>query len=198
MVVPVRVRVMGVGRSNATLVAHTLDATESGVKLGGLRGDLNVGDVIEIQHRRERAMYKDKGATEEDHNHQSAVIVVCKTNWDIETRIRVEGRRLCRSGQWTYTMKRPEGDFHTRSRRTSMWTRYPSGWKRHVSQNTYINPQANQCALDAASHKSTSSQTHLSESQWAGSGLVLQRVLYHELIRMDRKSSEKHQLTGMT
>jgi len=49
---------MGVGRPNATLVAHTLDATESGVKLGGLRGDLNVGDVIEIQHRRERAMYK--------------------------------------------------------------------------------------------------------------------------------------------
>jgi hypothetical protein len=58
MVVPVRVRVMGVGRPNATLVAHTLDATESGVKLGGLRGDVNVGDVIEIQHRRERAMFR--------------------------------------------------------------------------------------------------------------------------------------------
>ena len=32
-------------------MAHTLDATESGVKLSGITGDLNVGDVLEINYR---------------------------------------------------------------------------------------------------------------------------------------------------
>ena len=59
MVVPVRVRLAGNNtRQGAPQLAHTLDANESGVKLAGFRGDLNVGDVIEIQHRHERAMFR--------------------------------------------------------------------------------------------------------------------------------------------
>jgi hypothetical protein len=49
---------MGTDHQNATQVAHTLDATESGVRLAGFRGDLNIGDIIEIQHRREHAMFR--------------------------------------------------------------------------------------------------------------------------------------------
>jgi hypothetical protein len=58
MVVPVRVRPVGANSTDAAQVAHTLDANESGVRLGGFRGDLNTGDVIEIQHRHERAMFR--------------------------------------------------------------------------------------------------------------------------------------------
>jgi hypothetical protein len=58
MVVPVRVRLAGAGSSQPTQVAHTLDANESGVRLAGFRGDLNVGDVIEIRYRRRKAMFR--------------------------------------------------------------------------------------------------------------------------------------------
>src|SRR2546427_762237 len=58
MVVPVRLRLMGAGLSQTSQLAHTLDANENGVKLAGFQGDLNVGDVIEIQHRHERAMFR--------------------------------------------------------------------------------------------------------------------------------------------
>jgi hypothetical protein len=56
MVVPIRVRLAGTDQ--APEVAHTLDATESGVRFAGFRGQLNVGDVIQIQHRHERALFR--------------------------------------------------------------------------------------------------------------------------------------------
>jgi hypothetical protein len=56
MVVPVRVRLAGA--KEQAQIAHTLDATEGGVRLAGFRGDLNVGDVIEIQYRHERALFR--------------------------------------------------------------------------------------------------------------------------------------------
>lgn len=37
-----------------------------------------------------------------------------------------------------------------RSRWTSVWTKYPNGWKRHAFQNTYINAEADRCAVAAA------------------------------------------------
>jgi len=58
MVVPVRVRLAGANPNRPGELAHTLDAHEGGVKLAGFWGDLNVGDVIEIQHRHERAMFR--------------------------------------------------------------------------------------------------------------------------------------------
>ena len=39
-------------------VARTLDATESGVKLSGITGDLNVGDVLEINSRDQRGWFR--------------------------------------------------------------------------------------------------------------------------------------------
>ena len=59
MVVPVRVRLAGTSdEDQASQLAHTLDASDSGVKLAGFRGEVNVGDVIEIQHRHERALFR--------------------------------------------------------------------------------------------------------------------------------------------
>jgi hypothetical protein len=57
MVVPVRVRLAGADQG-ASQLAHTLDASEQGVRLAGFRGDLNVGDVIDIQYRFERALFR--------------------------------------------------------------------------------------------------------------------------------------------
>ncbi len=57
MVVPVRVRLAGAKDSQFQL-AHTLDATENGVRLAGFEADANVGDAIELQYRRERAMFR--------------------------------------------------------------------------------------------------------------------------------------------
>lgn len=57
MVAPVRVRLAG-SRNLQFEFAHTLDATASGVRLAGYRGELNVGDIIEIQYVRQRALFK--------------------------------------------------------------------------------------------------------------------------------------------
>jgi len=56
MVVPIGVRL--VGSDQESELAHTLDATERGVRFGGFRGDLNEGDIIEIQHRFERSLFR--------------------------------------------------------------------------------------------------------------------------------------------
>ncbi len=58
MVVPVRVRLVGINPAQVSQPAHTLDATENGVKLAGFRGEVGVGDVIEIQHRSDRALFR--------------------------------------------------------------------------------------------------------------------------------------------
>jgi hypothetical protein len=57
MVVPVRVRFAG-GAARDLRVAHTLDATESGVRLGGLVGEVKVDDLLEIHHRHKRAWFR--------------------------------------------------------------------------------------------------------------------------------------------
>ena len=58
MVLPIRVRLTGAKYSHPPQMAHTLDATENGVRLAGFRGELNVGDAIEIQHQHKRAMFR--------------------------------------------------------------------------------------------------------------------------------------------
>jgi hypothetical protein len=57
MLVPVRVRLAGSPITDLR-VAHTLDATEQGVKLSGITGDLNVGDVLEINYRNKRGWFR--------------------------------------------------------------------------------------------------------------------------------------------
>lgn len=49
------------------------------------------------------------------------------------------------TGAWTYTRKTPRDDVVAHSRWTSVWTKTAAGWKRHVFQNTYIDPDADQC-----------------------------------------------------
>jgi len=58
--------------------------------------------------------------------------------------VRLYGDAAVVTGGWIYTAQKPEGGLVRRSRWTSMWTRYPAGWKRHAFQNTWVNPDANQ------------------------------------------------------
>ena len=53
-------------------------------------------------------------------------------------------------GRWAYTLRSDGKEVISYSQWTSVWTRYPEGWKRHVLQNTYINSNADRCAIEAA------------------------------------------------
>jgi hypothetical protein len=57
MVVPVTVRVVGPS-ADQIFLAHTLDATKDGVRLGGFHADLVAGEIIEVRHRHERAVFR--------------------------------------------------------------------------------------------------------------------------------------------
>ena len=54
-VVPVRLWISG---SEDIHLAHTLDISNHGVKLGGYRGEMKVGDEIVIQYRRKQAQFR--------------------------------------------------------------------------------------------------------------------------------------------
>ena len=54
-VVPVRLWIAG---TKDIHVAHTLDVSRQGVRLGGCRGDLKVGDRIEIQYHQNQAQFR--------------------------------------------------------------------------------------------------------------------------------------------
>ncbi|MEP6885889.1 MAG: nuclear transport factor 2 family protein [Gammaproteobacteria bacterium] len=53
------------------------------------------------------------------------------------------------TGAWTYTRKTTATDAVTHTRWTSVWTKSDTGWKRHLFQSTYINPNADACATQA-------------------------------------------------
>ena len=54
-VVPVRVRI---DSDQSNHPAHTLDFSDHGVKLGGIRSELKVGDGIEVSCRHKRARFR--------------------------------------------------------------------------------------------------------------------------------------------
>ena len=54
-VVPVRLRVEG---SEDSHLAHTLDISKHGVRLGGYRGEMKVGDKIVIQYHHMQAQFR--------------------------------------------------------------------------------------------------------------------------------------------
>lgn len=56
MVVPIRVRLAGSDQPSQP--AHTIDAIESGVRFAGFRGGLNREDIIEIQYRHQRGLFR--------------------------------------------------------------------------------------------------------------------------------------------
>ena len=54
-VMPVRVRIAG---SKDSCLAHTLNVTNHGVRLGGDRGEIKVGDEFVIQYRHAHAQFR--------------------------------------------------------------------------------------------------------------------------------------------
>lgn len=52
---PVRLCIAG---SKASHLAHTLDVSNHGVKLGGCRGEMKVGDKIDIQYHHKHAQFR--------------------------------------------------------------------------------------------------------------------------------------------
>jgi ketosteroid isomerase-like protein len=64
--------------------------------------------------------------------------------------VRLYGDAAVVTGGWTYTEQKPDGKLVRRSRWTSMWTRYPAGWKRHAFQNTWVNADANRPAPNSS------------------------------------------------
>jgi ketosteroid isomerase-like protein len=59
--------------------------------------------------------------------------------------VRIYGEAAVVTGRWIYIAHKAVGDVVTHSRWTSVWTKYPDGWKRHVFQNTYENVEADRC-----------------------------------------------------
>jgi hypothetical protein len=53
-VTPVRFCISG---SKEIHLAHTLDVSDHGVMLGGFRGELKIGDKIEVQYHHKRAQF---------------------------------------------------------------------------------------------------------------------------------------------
>lgn len=62
-----------------------------------------------------------------------------------EIAVRFYGDVAVVTGRWTYTLKENGNSAVSNSRWSSVWTRYPDGWKRHVFQNTYVNANADRC-----------------------------------------------------
>ena len=53
-------------------------------------------------------------------------------------------------GHWTYSFEKDGSHVVTHSQWTSVWSKYPEGWKRHTFQNTYVNPNADLCAIGSS------------------------------------------------
>ena len=64
-----------------------------------------------------------------------------------DVHVRFYGQVAVVTGHWTYTRK--EDGKVSYSRWTSVWTRFPEGWKRRAFQNTYVNANADLCAREA-------------------------------------------------
>jgi len=56
MLVPVRIRLMGSNEQSQP--AYTLDATENGVRVAGFYGDIKIEDIVEIQHRHNKGLFR--------------------------------------------------------------------------------------------------------------------------------------------
>jgi ketosteroid isomerase-like protein len=76
-------------------------------------------------------------------NRQSTLSIKCE-----DVAVRFYGPVAVATGAWTYTNHRATDNVVTQSRWTSVWTKENGDWKRHVFQNTYVNPDADQCAME--------------------------------------------------
>jgi hypothetical protein len=84
-VVPVRLWIAG---SEESHLAHTLDVSDHGVRLGGLRGELKVGDKIEIHQRQNRAHFRVVWITAREGSAEKQIGAEClepgKQVWGVE------------------------------------------------------------------------------------------------------------------
>ncbi len=58
MVVPVKVLAQDESGATTTYLAHTLDATEKGVRLGGFHGRLDLGQTVTVQYQHRRCSFR--------------------------------------------------------------------------------------------------------------------------------------------
>jgi len=75
-------------------------------------------------------------------NRESVLTISCD-----DIAVRRYGKTAVVTGAWIYRSHRGEGEFVTRTRWTSVWTREGGIWKRHLFQNTYVNSKADRCAM---------------------------------------------------
>jgi hypothetical protein len=73
-VVPVRLWIAG---SKESHLAHTLDVSNHGVKLGGCRGEIKVGDKIEIQYHHKQATFRVAWITAGKDSSEKQIGAVC-------------------------------------------------------------------------------------------------------------------------
>ena len=86
MVLPVRVRLPGASARDFK-VAYTLDATDRGVRLAGLEGEVKVDDVIEIHNRTKRALFRIVWIKHSDKASERQIGAVCveeKNIWSVD------------------------------------------------------------------------------------------------------------------
>ena len=57
-VLPIRVWTTNPSGGTQSHLAHTLDITDHGVRLGGFRGAVTAGEAIEIQHHHKKAKFR--------------------------------------------------------------------------------------------------------------------------------------------
>jgi Domain of unknown function (DUF4440) len=128
-----------------TAALASLLLTSAVVNAGDLTSNHDIAQLTSLGCEMGRAYARQDVAAQYVKNGSSMLSIDCN---DIE--VRLYGNAAVVTGEWTYTVRKPEGDTSRRSRWTSMWTRYSGGWKRHAFQNTWVNPDANQPAAITA------------------------------------------------
>ncbi len=73
-VLPVRLWIAG---SEDSHLAHTLDVTNDGVKLGGCRGEMKVGDKIIIQYHHKQAQFRVTWITTQEGSSEKQIGAEC-------------------------------------------------------------------------------------------------------------------------
>ena len=85
-VVPTRLWIAG---SRESHLAHTLDVSEHGVRLGGFRGELKVGDKIEIEYQHKKAQFRVAWIAAREGSSEKQIGVEClepgKQVWGVES-----------------------------------------------------------------------------------------------------------------
>ena len=87
-VLPIRVWTTNPSGGTQSHLAHTLDITAHGVRLGGFRGAVTAGEAIEIQHHHKRARFRVVWLTGVPNSQEKQIGAECleanTTIWQVE------------------------------------------------------------------------------------------------------------------